>query len=33
MSNVIAEASTPLKQRILGAKLAVQLKFRAERRA
>ena len=33
MSNVIAEASTPLKQRILGAKLAVQFKFRAERRA
>ena len=33
MSNVIAEASTPLKQRLLGAKLAVQFKFRAERRA
>lgn len=32
MSNVISEASTPLKQRILGAKLAVQFKFRAEHR-
>lgn len=31
MSNVIAEASTPLKQRIVGAKLAVQFKFLAER--
>jgi hypothetical protein len=31
MSNVLTEASTPLKQRILGAKLAVQFKFRGER--
>ena len=33
MSNVLSEASTPLKQRILGAKLAVQFKFRSERSA
>jgi hypothetical protein len=33
MSNVLDEASTPLKRRILGAKLAVQFKFGADRRA
>jgi hypothetical protein len=33
MSTVLAEASTPLKQRIVGAKLAVQFKFRGERPA
>lgn len=33
MSHVLSEASTPLKQRIVGAKIAVQLKLRGERNA